>query len=160
LPANGGVAGGYAGATMFSPPAVDERAGLVYGTFGQPYTEPASVTACHAAAPNGFAESCEQPGSFLKSIVAFDLKTGAARWSYRVQGHDPWMRACGSLPPAVTWCAPESDGEKWDLGGSGANVMRLRPRHHASGGGEGRDGGNDQGDDDGNDDDENARDVV
>src|SRR5262245_39783042 len=60
LPDNGGVPGGYAGATMFSPPAVDVSAGLVYGTFGQPYTEPASVTACHTAR-GGFTESCEQP---------------------------------------------------------------------------------------------------
>jgi polyvinyl alcohol dehydrogenase (cytochrome) len=122
LPDNGGQPGGYAGATMFSPPAVDEEAGLVYGTFGQPYREPAAVTACHNG---GFIESCEQPGSYLKSIVAFDTKTGKPRWSYRVQGHDPWMRACGKQPAAVTWCAPESDSEKWDLGGSGANVMRL-----------------------------------
>jgi polyvinyl alcohol dehydrogenase (cytochrome) len=129
LPDNGGVPGGYAGATMFSPPAVDISAGLVYGTFGQPYTEPASVTACHAA-NGGFTESCEQPGSFLKSVVAFDLKTGVPQWSYRVQGHDPWLRACGSQPNTVTWCAPESDGEKWDLGGSGVNVMRLRMGGH------------------------------
>ena len=76
-------------------------------------------------ANGGFTESCEQPGAFLKSIVAFDLKTGAPRWSYRVFGHAPWQRACGSQPPTVTWCAPESDGEKWDLGGSGPNVFRL-----------------------------------
>jgi polyvinyl alcohol dehydrogenase (cytochrome) len=125
LPDNGGVSGGYAGATMFSPPAVDPSAGLVYGTFGQPYNEPSSVTACHAA-HGGFTESCEQPGSYLKSIVAFNLKTGEPRWSYRVQGHGPWLRACGSQPLAVTWCAPESDGEKWDISGSGANVMRLQ----------------------------------
>jgi polyvinyl alcohol dehydrogenase (cytochrome) len=125
LPDNGGVAGGYAGATMFAPPAVDLSAGLVYGTFGQPYTEPASVTACHAA-NGGFAESCEQPGAFLKSVVAFDLRTGEPRWSYRVQGHGPWLQACGSQPPTVTWCPAESDGEKWDLGGSGVNVMRVR----------------------------------
>jgi polyvinyl alcohol dehydrogenase (cytochrome) len=129
LPDNGGVAGGYAGATMFSPPAVDLRAGLVYGTFGQAYTEPASVTECHAA-HGGFTESCEQPGSYLKSIVAFDMWTGAPRWSYRVQGHEPWLQACGSLPSTVTWCAAEADGEKWDLGGSGANVMRVRVRRH------------------------------
>jgi polyvinyl alcohol dehydrogenase (cytochrome) len=129
LPDNGGVAGGYAGATMFSPPAVNVPAGLVYGTFGQPYTEPASVTACHAN-HGGFTESCEQPGSYLKSIVAFDLKTGQPQWSYRVQGHDPWLRACGSQPLSVTWCAPESDGEKWDMGGSGANVMRLSMDGH------------------------------
>jgi len=125
LPDNGGVPGGYAGSTMFSPPAVDVPAGLVYGTFGQPYTEPATVASCNAAAPNQFSESCEQPGSYLESIVAFDLRTGAPVWSYRIEGHDPWQRACGSLPAAVTWCAPESDHEKWDLGGSGANVFQI-----------------------------------
>jgi polyvinyl alcohol dehydrogenase (cytochrome) len=130
LPDNGGIAGGYAGATMFSPPAVDVRAGLVYGTFGQPYTEPASVTACHAASGRGFAEECEQPGAYLKSIVAFDMWTGKPRWSYRVQGRKQWLRACGALPASVTWCPAESDNEKWDLGGSGANVMRLRVDRH------------------------------
>jgi polyvinyl alcohol dehydrogenase (cytochrome) len=129
LPDNGGVPGGYAGATMFAPPAVDVAAGLVYGTFGQAYTEPASVTACHTA-HGGFTESCEQPGSFLKSVVAFDQRTGAARWSYRVQGHTPWLQACGNQPSTVTWCAAESDGEKWDLGGSGVNVMRVRFGRH------------------------------
>jgi len=140
LPDNGGLPGGYAGATMFSPPAVDVSAGLVYGTFGQPYTEPASVTACHAA-HGGFTESCELPGSYLKSVVAFDMKTGAPRWSYRVQGHGPWLQACGNQPAAVTWCAPESDGEKWDIGGSGVNVMRLhhRGRHHDDDDNDGRD---------------------
>src|SRR5262249_55622497 len=37
--------------------------------------------------------------------------------------------ACGGQPSTVTWCAAESDGEKWDLGGSGANVMRVRIDH-------------------------------
>jgi polyvinyl alcohol dehydrogenase (cytochrome) len=130
LPDNHGVPTGYAGSTMFSPPAVDEKAGLVYGTFGQPYREPSAVAACNAADPNGFSEHCEQPGSYLDSIVAFDLTTGAPVWSYRVVGDAPWQRACGSQPPAVTWCARESDnplhgGDKWDLGGSGANVFQI-----------------------------------
>src|SRR5262249_56117435 len=86
---NGGVPGGYAGATMFSPPAVDVDAGLVYGTFVQPYTEPAAVTACHAAASGGFSGSCERPGSFLKSVVAFDMKTGEPRWPHALHGHHP-----------------------------------------------------------------------
>jgi polyvinyl alcohol dehydrogenase (cytochrome) len=128
VPDNHGLPGGYAGATMFSPPAVDADLGLVYGTFGQPYREPADVAACNAAAPNGFSESCEQPGSHFESIVAFDLATGEPRWSYRVWGHGPWESVCGSQPAAVSWCPHEADHEKWDLGGSGANVFKIGDR--------------------------------
>ena len=63
------------------------RRGLVYGTFGQAYHVPASVTDCHTkqgAAHGGFDESCELPGAFWKSIVAFDLQSGQPRWSYRM----------------------------------------------------------------------------
>ena len=130
VPDNGGVAGGYAGATMFAPPAVSTSLGLVYGTFGQAYHVPDVVTACHTqmdAAAGGFAESCEQPGAFWKSIVAFDLQTGEPRWARRMNRSDG---LCASQPAAVTWCAADSDGEKWDLGGSGANVMRLRMDGH------------------------------
>jgi len=159
LPDNGGVAGGYAGATMFSPPAVDVRAGLVYGTFGQPYTEPAAVAACNAAR-GGFDESCEQPGAYLKSVVAFDMQTGAPRWSYRVQGHEPWLRACGNLPPSVTWCPAEFDGEKWDLGGSGVNVMRLRMDGRQRDSDDNRDGDGDREDRSGEGEGGRMRDVV
>ena len=57
--------------------------------------------------------------------MAFGLRTGDPVWSYRVWGHDPWQRACASQPAAVTWCAPEADHEKWDLGGSGPNVFQI-----------------------------------
>jgi polyvinyl alcohol dehydrogenase (cytochrome) len=125
LPDNHGVPGLWAGAAIIAPPAVDQDLGLVFGTYGNLYNTPPDVTACNAAAPNGFSESCIPPGAYFKSLVAFDLRTGQPRWSYRVQGHDPWVRACAAQPPAVTWCAAESDGEKWDLGGSGPNVFRL-----------------------------------
>ena len=96
LPDNGGKPGGYAGATMFSAPAVDAADGLVFGTFGQAYTEPASVTACNKAAPNGFfSEACEQPGADWDSIVAFNINTGAIVWSYRVVG-DARGTACAT----------------------------------------------------------------
>src|SRR5262249_12240113 len=74
LPDNGGVPGGYAGATMFSPPAVDREEGLVYGTFGQTYTVPATVADCHAAndaANGGFDESCEPQDPVTKNTTAF-----------------------------------------------------------------------------------------
>jgi polyvinyl alcohol dehydrogenase (cytochrome) len=135
LPNPDGLPGGYWGAVMFGPPAVDLPDGLVFATFKVAAGEPPDVKACHAADPNGFNESCEEPGSYLSSIVAFNLKTGAPVWSYRVVGDDPWQRACGSQPPAATWCAPESDhplagGDKWDLGGSGPNLFQIGHGHH------------------------------
>jgi polyvinyl alcohol dehydrogenase (cytochrome) len=137
LPPNGGVPGGYAGATMFSAPAIDVVDNLVFGTFGQPYTEPASVVACNHAAANGFfSESCEQPGAYWDSIVAFDLTTGEAKWSYRIVGDGPWHSVCDAHP--VAWCLPASDtpiapagtpgrgfGDAWDIGGSSPNVFTL-----------------------------------
>ena len=126
LPDNLGAPDQFAGAAIIAPPAVDRAAGLVYVTFGNLYTQPASVTACLAAAPFGFREACIPPGADFKSLVAFDLRTGERRWSYRVQGPDPWDHACGGLPPSVTWCAPQADLVSWDFGGSGPNVFRTR----------------------------------
>lgn len=130
LPNPDGLPGGYWGAVMFGPPAVDVQDRLVFAAFKVAQGEPPAVKACNAAATGGFSESCEQPGSYLSSIVAFDLKTGTPVWSYRVVGEAPWQRACGSQSPAATWCAPESDnplngGDKWDLGGSGPNVFET-----------------------------------
>ena len=135
LPNPEGLPGGYWGAVMFGPPAVDVRDGLVFGTFKVAAGEPPAVKACNASDPNGFNEACEQPGSYLSSIVAFDLKSGVPVWSYRVLGDAPWQRACAAQPAEVTWCAPESDnplhgGDKWDFGGSGPNVFEIgRGRH-------------------------------
>jgi polyvinyl alcohol dehydrogenase (cytochrome) len=109
---------------MFAAPTVSAAAGLVYGTFGQPYVEPASVTACHAS-HGGFTDSCEPADAYFRSIVAFDLKSGEPRWSYRPQSHDSWQRACGSQPASVTWCAAPTDTEKWDFGGSSPNLFRI-----------------------------------
>jgi polyvinyl alcohol dehydrogenase (cytochrome) len=130
LPNPKGLPGGYWGAVMFGPPAVDLSDGLVFATFKVAAGEPPAVKACNAAAPNGFSESCEQPGSYLSSIVAFNLKTGVPVWSYRVLGHEAWQRACGSQPAVVTWCFPASNnplngGDIWDLGGSGPNVFQI-----------------------------------
>jgi polyvinyl alcohol dehydrogenase (cytochrome) len=130
LPNPDGLPGGYSGAVMLGPPAVDVQDGLVFASFKAAEGEPPAVKACNAAAPGGFSESCEQPGSYFSSIIAFDMKTGAPVWSYRVIGEAPWQRACGSQPAAVTWCAPESDnpmnhGDKWDVGGSGPNIFEI-----------------------------------
>lgn len=132
LPNPNGLPGGYWGAVMLGPPAVDVQDGLVFASFKAAEGEPPAVKACNAASQGGFSESCEQPGSYFSSIVAFNRKTGAPVWSYRVIGEAPRQKACGSQPAAVTWCAPESDnpmnhGDKWDVGGSGPNVFEFGP---------------------------------
>ena len=130
LPNPDGLPDGYWGAVMLGPPSVDVQDGLVFASFKSASGEPAAVKTCNAAAPGGFSESCEQPGSYFSSVVAFNMKTGTPVWSYRVIGEEPWKRACGSQPADVTWCAPAADnpvnhGDKWDVGGSGPSVFQL-----------------------------------
>jgi len=59
---------GPAGATVFSAPTIDPRRGLIYVGTGNSYTQ-ASTTAANA-------------------MMAFDLKTGAKRWSTQVMADD------------------------------------------------------------------------
>lgn len=131
MPNPDGAAGGYSGGVMLGAPAVDARDGLVFAAFKSAEGEPAAVKACNKAAANGFSESCEQPGAYHSSLVAFDMKSGKAVWSYRAFGDVAWKNACGSQPAAVTWCGAESDnplsggGDQWDFGGSAPNIFEL-----------------------------------
>jgi len=125
LPDNGGVPGGFAGGAFVNPPAIDLANGLIYGAAGQLYNQPASVTACLAAAPGGWDEACFPAGAYFNSVVALDLRTGAPRWSFRGAGPDARRLGCGDTPPA--WCPKwENNFSVWDFAGSGANVFRAR----------------------------------
>ena len=129
LPDNGGQVGGFAGGAFVNPPAIDLNLGLVYGAAGQLYTQPDSVTACLAAAKNNWSESCFPGNAYFNSVVAFDLETGAPRWSFRGAGEDARQLACGNLPASVTWCPPANLFSVWDFAGSGPNVIRTRSSH-------------------------------
>jgi polyvinyl alcohol dehydrogenase (cytochrome) len=97
----------------------------VYGAAGQLYTQPASVTACLAADPDGWDEACFPPDAYFNSVIAFDLRTGAPRWSFRGAGPEARRLGCGDNPPA--WCPPwENNFSVWDFAGAGANVFRAR----------------------------------
>lgn len=127
LPDNGGVPGGFAGGAFVNPPAIDLENGVIYGAAGQLYTQPASVTTCLAAAPGGWSENCFPRGAYFNSLVAFDLRTGKPRWSFRGAGPKARELACGSQP--VSWCpAWENNFSVWDFAGAGANVFRARVR--------------------------------
>lgn len=130
LPDNGGVPGGFAGGAFVNPPAIDVENGLVIGAAGQLYTRPASVDACLAADPDGWDEACFPPNAYFNSVVAFDARTGAPRWSFRGAGPDARTLGCGDDPPS--WCPPWEDNfSVWDFAGSGANVFnaRINGRH-------------------------------
>ena len=129
LPDNGGVPGGFAGGAFVNPPAIDVENGIVVGAAGQLYTQPASVTACLAAAPQGWSEDCFPAGAYFNSVVAFDLRTGQPRWSFRGAGADAHRLACGSLPPDVTWCPPATLFSVWDFAGAGANVFTAHVKN-------------------------------
>jgi polyvinyl alcohol dehydrogenase (cytochrome) len=125
LPDNGGVAGGFAGGAFVNPPAIDVNNGLVYGAAGQLYFQPDSVTACLAAAPNHWDEACFPRDAYFNSVIAFDLRTGKPRWSFRGAGPDARRLACGDNPPS--WCPPwENNFNVWDFAGAGANVFEAR----------------------------------
>ena len=125
LPDNGGVPGGFAGGAFVNPPAIDLHNGIVVAAAGQLYAQPASVTACLAAAPGGWSEDCFPDDAYFNSVVAFDLRTGEPRWSFRGAGPDARRLGCGPNPPS--WCPPwENNFSVWDFAGSGANVFRAR----------------------------------
>jgi len=131
LPDNGGVPGGFAGGAFVNPPAIDIKHGLVIGAAGQLYAQPASVTACLDADADRWDESCFPAGAYFNSVVAFDLRTGAPRWSFRGAGPDARRLGCGATPPA--WCpAWENNFSVWDFAGSGVNIffanIGRRPR--------------------------------
>ena len=124
LPDNGGVPGGFAGGAFVNPPAIDVENGLVFGAAGQLYFQPASVTACLNADPDKWDESCFPGNAHFNSVIAFDLRTCAVRWSFR--GACPDARRLGCGDPAPSWCPPwENNFSVWDFAGSGVNVFSV-----------------------------------
>jgi polyvinyl alcohol dehydrogenase (cytochrome) len=125
LPDNNGQAGAFAGGAFVNPPAIDIENELVYAAAGQLYTQPEAVTNCLAAA-GGWNEACFPRDARFNSIVAFDLRTGRPRWSFRGAGADARELVCGKLPASVTWCPPADLFHVWDFAGAGPNVFRTR----------------------------------
>jgi polyvinyl alcohol dehydrogenase (cytochrome) len=70
------------------------------------------------------AESCVSPANRIDAFVAMDLRTGAIKWSRRLQGFDAWTFVCNFVPPGVTWC-PSPMGPDYDFG-QGAMLFSVK----------------------------------
>lgn len=89
---------GPAGAAVWSAPTVDAQRGLVYAATGNAYTEPAAAAS--------------------DAIVAFDLETGAVRWTRQLTPGDAFVLNCAGANPNC----PEDEGPDFDFGSSPALV--------------------------------------
>jgi polyvinyl alcohol dehydrogenase (cytochrome) len=85
---------GPAGAGVWSAPTVDAERGQVYVATGNGYAEPAEAT--------------------TDAVIAFDLKTGALKWSFQPLVGDVWAGGCGRENPDNPNC-PEQGGPDLDF---------------------------------------------
>jgi polyvinyl alcohol dehydrogenase (cytochrome) len=118
VPDNGGKPGGYSGAAVWSPPAVDvNRRSLLVAT-GNNYRVPEDVEACQREQQSA---SCIPPDvpNYFNAVVSLDLKTGEVNWATGVDAFDTWTRGCFDIPhPNCT--VPASPD--YDFGG-GVNLF-------------------------------------
>ena len=85
---------GPSGAAVWSAPTVDAKRGLVYAATGNAYTEPAADTS--------------------DAIIAFDIDTGAIRWTNQLTPDDAFILNCGGGNPNC----PDDNGPDFDFGAS------------------------------------------
>ena len=95
---------GPAGAAVWSAPTIDAKRGLVYAATGNAYTEPAAATS--------------------DAIVAFDVETGALRWTRQLTPGDAFVLNCAGANPNC----PDDDGPDFDFGASPALVTMTDGR--------------------------------
>lgn len=121
VPANGGQPGGYSGAAVWQPAAIDVTNGAVYIGTGNNYTAPQTVADCENNSSAGQTASCFDPADYFDTELALSLSTGAVRWGKTLQGSDIWTVACANFVAGQT--CPSPAGPDFDLGGSGPNLL-------------------------------------
>jgi polyvinyl alcohol dehydrogenase (cytochrome) len=88
---------GPAGGGIWAAPSIDVERGAVYVSTGNGYAEPAQPT--------------------TNAVIAFDMKTGAIRWSYQATPNDIWAMGCQQKNPDNPNC-PEVLGPDMDFSAS------------------------------------------
>jgi polyvinyl alcohol dehydrogenase (cytochrome) len=95
---------GPAGAGVWAAPTVDAERSQIYVATGNGYSEPATETS--------------------DAVLAFDLATGALRWSFQPLAGDVWAGGCGRDNPGNPNC-PEQGGPDLDFSQSPVLAKRT-----------------------------------
>ncbi len=102
--ADGKTPSGFAGAAVWSSPALDRRRRSLYVSTGNNYTTPPGTMTL-------------PPGDHIESILALDLDTGAVKWSQRMTEGDTFVIA-------DLFETPPGGGPDYDFG-AGPNLYRT-----------------------------------
>ncbi len=122
MPDNNGATDQFSGGAVWQPPAIDPARRVLYIGVGNNYTVPAGVLACQSAlAVINLSDMCVPDDDYFDTALALDLKTGAIKWSRRLEGYDAWTIGCKSVP-ANRNC-PSPHGPDDDLPGAGPNLL-------------------------------------
>jgi polyvinyl alcohol dehydrogenase (cytochrome) len=122
VPDNLGAVNAFSGGSIWQPAAIDPVRGSLYAGTGNNYTVPARVEACqNVALQSKSTTSCTPADDHIDSVIAFNLTTGAIKWSMKMNNYDAWTVACTITPPSVGCPAPS--GEDFDFSGSGPNLL-------------------------------------
>jgi len=97
---------GPAGGGIWSAPTIDARRHLVYVATGNGYADP--------------------PQGTTDAVLAFDLQSGALKWSSQVLKSDDWVMGCEAQNPDKPAC-PRTLGPDFDFSASPA-LVRLAGR--------------------------------
>lgn len=119
IPDNNGKAGGYSGAPIWQPPAIDTARNQLYIGTGNNYSVPASVESCRLKNPKD--NKCDASDDYFDSALALDLSTGIIKWAAHLYGYDAWNLACNESGPPPN--CPNPEGPDYDFGGSGPNLV-------------------------------------
>jgi polyvinyl alcohol dehydrogenase (cytochrome) len=102
---------GPSGAAVWSSPTIDTKAGVLYVSTGDSYSDPTAATS--------------------DAILALDLNTGAVKWSQQITKNDSWNLAC--IGGADRANCPESNGPDFDFGSSPMLIAFTDSRAGVSG---------------------------
>lgn len=122
VPDNLGSTGGYSGAAVWQPPAIDTTRKLLYIGTGNNYAVPLTVDECEkSGVSEGKNPVCTSSQDHFDSALALNLSNGSIKWAAGTENWDDTNNACTSKPVGENCPSPE--GEDIDLAGNGPNLI-------------------------------------